>query len=149
MYFYSHVFSRHPVIFCSFYVPKKCVWCPYHLGRVSCHVKRRAEIMRQPWIIPPLTEENIHRIFLRKEKPKIIWLRKNRQVSVLTCWLFSHHASLFNFSNGNDLELNVDHNRGTYEEDYTKFIRHATANTELMSHLSLRDCQSSLKWLEN
>lgn len=51
---------------------------------------------------------------------------------MLTCWLFAHHASLFNFSNGNDLELNVDHNRGTYEEDYTKFIRHATATNSSM-----------------
>lgn len=115
MYFYSHVFSRHSVIFCSFYIPKKCVWCPYDLGRVPCHVKRRAEIMRQPWIIPPLTEENIHRVFLTRENPKLHLIEKKRQVSFLLCWLFPHHASLFNFSNGNDLELHVNHNRRTYK----------------------------------
>ena len=82
MYFYSHVFSRHSVIFCSFYIPKKCVWCPYHLGRVPCHVKRRAEIMRQPWIIPPLTEENIHRVFLTRKNPRLHLIEKKRQVSV-------------------------------------------------------------------
>ena len=76
MYFYSHVFSRHSVIFCSFYIPKKCVWCPYHLGRVPCHVKRRAEIMRQPWIIPPLTEENIHRVFLTRKNPRLHLIEK-------------------------------------------------------------------------
>ena len=54
---------------------------------------------------------------------------------MLPCWIFPHHASLFNFSNGNDLELHVDHNRGTYEEDYKEFTRHAPTNTELVSHL--------------
>ena len=56
--------------------------------------------------------------------------RKKRQVSGLTFSFFPHHASLFNFTNGNDLELHVDHNRGTYEEDCTEFICHAPTNTQ-------------------
>lgn len=43
--------------------------------------------------------------FCLKNTEKAIWQR-----------FVSHHASLFNFSNWNDLELHVNHNRGTYQE---------------------------------
>ena len=64
MYFYSHIFSRYPVIFCCFDIPEKRIWCPDHLSCVSCHIERRAHIMCHSWVSPPLTEEYIHCVFL-------------------------------------------------------------------------------------
>ena len=62
--FDSHVLPCYFVVFGSFYIPKKCIWCPNQLGSVPCHVERSAEIVRQPWINPPLTKEDIHCVFL-------------------------------------------------------------------------------------
>ena len=62
--FDSHVLPCYFVVFGSFYIPKKCIWCPNQLGSVPCHVEWSAKIVRQPWINPPLTKEDIHCVFL-------------------------------------------------------------------------------------
>lgn len=71
MNFYSHIFSSHFMIFRSFDIPKECIRCPNQLRCISRHVERRGEIMRESRISPPLTEENVHRIFLEKDKKEI------------------------------------------------------------------------------
>ena len=71
MNFYSHIFSSHFMIFRSFDIPKECIWCPNQLRCISRHVERRGEIMRESRISPPLTEENVHRIFLENDKKEI------------------------------------------------------------------------------
>ena len=48
----------------SFYIKEICVRSPEKLGGISCHVKWCTRIMPEPWIVPPLAEENVHRIIL-------------------------------------------------------------------------------------
>lgn len=64
------------MVFDSFHIEEVRVWSPEELGGVCRHVEWYAGIMLEPRIIPPLAEENVHRVFLLVENTTIHYLER-------------------------------------------------------------------------
>lgn len=71
----AHVLTSHEVVLYPFDIEKVRVRSPEQFCGIRRHVKWRAGIMLEPRVVPPLAEENVHRIFLSvREKYKTVVL---------------------------------------------------------------------------
>ena len=67
-YFHSHILSGDEMIFSIFYIPEVRIWSPEKLCGIRCHIERFTIIILKPWIMPPLSHKNVHRVLLKDKE---------------------------------------------------------------------------------
>lgn len=63
-YFHSHIFPGHVMVRSILHIPEISIWSPEQFSGIGGHIKWFAVVIFEPWIVPPLSHKNVHRVFL-------------------------------------------------------------------------------------